>query len=152
MQSALETDQFPTAMFELTEPIELGAGAADGEAVTVDAVGDLTIHGVTQQVTFPLEAQLVDGTVVVVGSLDITFADYGVISAPELPSFEIDRVSAPSPTNPMGVKGVGETGTIASTVAVMNAVVDALQPFGVADVEMPASPERVLRAIEGGAL
>jgi polyisoprenoid-binding protein YceI len=78
VQSALETDQFPTATFELTEPIELGAGAADGEAVTVDAVGDLTIHGVTQQVTFPLEAQLVDGTVVVVGSLDITFADYGV--------------------------------------------------------------------------
>jgi carbon-monoxide dehydrogenase large subunit len=48
----------------------------------------------------------------------------------------------------MGVKGVGETGTIASTAAVMNAVVDALAPLGVADVDMPASPERVWRAIQ----
>ncbi len=78
VQSALETRQFPTATFELTEPIELGESAAEGQAVTLDAVGDLTIHGVTKQVTFPLEAQLVDGTVVVVGSLDVTFADYGV--------------------------------------------------------------------------
>lgn len=78
VQSALETDQFPTGTFELTEPIDLGADAAEGGSVTVDAVGDLTIHGVTQQVTFPLEAELVDGTIVVVGSLDITFADYGV--------------------------------------------------------------------------
>lgn len=77
---------------------------------------------------------------------------YLVPSAAELPSFELDRVSAPSPTNPMGVKGVGETGTIASTAAVMNAVVDALQPFGVHDVDMPATPERVLRAIKGGSL
>jgi carbon-monoxide dehydrogenase large subunit len=77
---------------------------------------------------------------------------YLVPSPAELPFFELDRVSAPSPTNPMGVKGVGETGTIASTAAVMNAVVDALQPFGVHDIDMPASPERVLRAIRGGAL
>jgi carbon-monoxide dehydrogenase large subunit len=81
-----------------------------------------------------------------------SMVNYLVPSAAELPSFEVDRVAAPSPTNPMGVKGVGETGTIASTAAVMNAVVDALQPFGVTDVDMPASPERVLRAIEGGAL
>jgi carbon-monoxide dehydrogenase large subunit len=84
--------------------------------------------------------------------LNGSMVSYLVPSAAELPSFELDRVAAPSPTNPMGVKGVGETGTIASTVAVMNAVVDALQPFGVADVDMPASPERVLRAIKGGAL
>jgi len=78
VQSALETTEFPTATFELTEPIDLGADAATGGSVSVDAVGDLTIHGVTQQVTFPLEARLVDDTIVVVGSLDITFADYGV--------------------------------------------------------------------------
>ena len=52
------------------------------------------------------------------------------------------RPSTPSPTNPLGVKGVGETGTIASTAAVMNAVVDALAPFGVTDIDMPATPER----------
>ena len=77
-----------------------------------------------------------------------SMTNYLVPSSAELPSFELDRVVAPSTTNPMGVKGVGETGTIASTVAVMNAVVDALSHFGVEDVEMPASPERVWRAIE----
>jgi carbon-monoxide dehydrogenase large subunit len=73
---------------------------------------------------------------------------YLVPSAAELPRFEVGRTITESPTNPLGVKGVGETGTIASTAAVMNAVVDALSTFGVADVEMPASPERVWRAIE----
>ncbi|MGH2997463.1 MAG: xanthine dehydrogenase family protein molybdopterin-binding subunit, partial [Gaiellaceae bacterium] len=80
--------------------------------------------------------------------------NYIVPSAAELIDIETDRVEAPSPTNPMGVKGVGETGTIASTPAVMNAVVDALAPFGITDIEMPAKPERVWRAIEdakGGA-
>ena len=77
---------------------------------------------------------------------------YLVPSAAETIDYELDRVNAPSPTNPMGVKGVGETGTIASTPAVINAIVDALSPFGVTDVEMPAKPERVWRAIqEGGA-
>jgi carbon-monoxide dehydrogenase large subunit len=77
---------------------------------------------------------------------------YLVPSAAELPNFEVERTECPSPTNPMGVKGVGETGTIASTAAVMNAVVDALSPYGVTDVEMPAKPETVWRAIqEGGA-
>ena len=71
VQDALETDQFPTATFVLTEPIELGDAANTGAATTVEATGDLTIHGVTTTVTLPLEAQLVDGTIVVVGSLDI---------------------------------------------------------------------------------
>jgi aerobic carbon-monoxide dehydrogenase large subunit len=74
--------------------------------------------------------------------------NYMVPSAAELIDFELDRTEAPSPTNPMGVKGVGETGTIASPVAVMNAVVDALAPYGVTKIEMPAKPERVWRAIE----
>ena len=61
--------------------------------------------------------------------------NYLVPSAAELPNFELERTESPSPTNPMGVKGVGETGTIASTAAVMNAVVDALSPYGVTDVD-----------------
>jgi aerobic carbon-monoxide dehydrogenase large subunit len=73
---------------------------------------------------------------------------YLVPSAAELPSYELDRKESPSPTNPMGVKGVGETGTIASVAATMNAVVDALSHYGVTDLDMPASPERVWRAIE----
>ncbi|HEU4449347.1 MAG TPA: xanthine dehydrogenase family protein molybdopterin-binding subunit [Gaiellaceae bacterium] len=81
-----------------------------------------------------------------------SMVSYLVPSAAELIDLELDRVSAPSPTNPMGVKGVGETGAIASPAAVINAVVDALAQFGVTDVEMPAKPERVWRALqEGGA-
>ena len=78
VQSALETGQFPTATFTLTEPVSLGAAATTGDAVSVSAVGDLTIHGVTNQVTFALDAQLVGDTIVVVGSTDILFSDYSV--------------------------------------------------------------------------
>ena len=83
-----------------------------------------------------------------------SMVNYLVPSAAELPNFELERTESPSPTNPMGVKGVGETGTIASPAAVMNAVVDALSPYGISDIEMPAKPERVWRAIaeaKGGA-
>lgn len=82
VQDALETDLFPTATFSLREPVELGPGAAAGEEVSVQAVGELTVHGVTQQVTVDLDAQLVDGTAVVVGSVPVTFSDFGV----EVPS------------------------------------------------------------------
>jgi carbon-monoxide dehydrogenase large subunit len=78
-----------------------------------------------------------------------TFVDYTLPSASDLPSFTTDRTETPSTTNPLGVKGVGEAGTIASTPAVMNAIVDALRPFGVNDIRMPATPERVWRAIHG---
>ena len=84
VHAALETDQYATATFTLTAPIELGDAAASGEVVAVDATGELTIHGVTTTVTMPLEAQLVDGLVVIVGATDITFADYGV-SVPSAP-------------------------------------------------------------------
>ena len=79
-----------------------------------------------------------------------TFVDYTLPSAADLPSFTTDRTETPSTSNPLGVKGVGEAGTIASTPAVVNAVVDALRPFGVNDIQMPATPERVWRAIHGG--
>jgi len=77
-----------------------------------------------------------------------TMTTYLVPSAAELPDWEVGRTETPSPTNPLGVKGVGETGAIASPAAVMNAVVDALAADGVADVPMPATPERVWRALE----
>ena len=91
-----------------------------------------------EEAVYDEEGNLVTGSMV----------NYMVPSAAELPVFELDRTESPSPTNPMGVKGVGETGTIASPAAVMNAVVDALSPLGIDDVDMPANPERVWRAIE----
>ena len=73
---------------------------------------------------------------------------YLVPSAAEFPRWELHRTETPSPTNPLGVKGVGETGAIASPAAVMNAVVDALAEDGITDIAMPATPERVWRALE----
>lgn len=79
-----------------------------------------------------------------------TFVDYTVPSAADLPSFTTDRTESPSTTNILGVKGVGEAGAIASTPAVLNAVVDALRPYGVDDVDMPATPMKLWRAIQAG--
>jgi aerobic carbon-monoxide dehydrogenase large subunit len=76
-----------------------------------------------------------------------TLADYLVPSAADLPSYQTERTETPA-SNRLGVKGVGEAGTIASTPAVVNAIVDALRPFGVRDVIMPCTPERVWRAIQ----
>ena len=79
--------------------------------------------------------------------LTSTFADYAFISAAELPSFETVHLETPSPLNDLGAKGIGESGSIGSTPAVQNAVVDALSHLGVRHVPMPATPERVWRAI-----
>ena len=79
-----------------------------------------------------------------------TLADYLVPSAADLPSFVTDRTETPATSNVLGVKGVGEAGTIASTPAVVNAVVDAIRHFGVDDVQMPCTPMRVWQAIHTG--
>ena len=82
-----------------------------------------------------------------------TLMDYAIPKAESFPSFELGKTETPTPVNPLGVKGVGETGTIASTPTVYNAVMDALLPFGVKTIDMPMTPERVWRAIrdaEGG--
>jgi carbon-monoxide dehydrogenase large subunit len=123
--------------------------------VAVDDVGNVVnpmivegqVHGgITQGVAQALfeEARYdEDGNL-----LNDSFLNYLVPSPAELVSYEVDRTTTVSPSNPLGVKGVGETGAIASTPAVINAVVDALSPFGIHDIEMPATPERVWRALE----
>jgi carbon-monoxide dehydrogenase large subunit len=99
------------------------------------------VHGLGQalfeQVVYDEDGQLVTGT----------FVDYALPTAAEFPSFETDRTETPSPTNGLGVKGVGEAGTIASSPTVVNAVVDALRPLGVTFMNMPLSPIRVWEAI-----
>ena len=77
-----------------------------------------------------------------------SYMDYAMPRADDLPSFEIDRKVTPCPHNPLGVKGAGEAGCIGSTPAVVNAVMDALAPFGVIkNLEMPLTPQRVWRAM-----
>ena len=85
-----------------------------------------------------------------------SFMDYLVPSAAEMPSIILDSTETPSTSNPLGVKGVGEAGTIGSAAAVINAICDALKPYGVTDIEMPATPQRIWEAMnsansEGGA-
>ncbi len=77
-----------------------------------------------------------------------TLMDYAIPRADLLPSFELDRTETPTPNNPLGVKGAGETGTIAATPAVVNAVVDALAHLNVRHIDMPLSPSRVWEAIQ----
>ena len=77
-----------------------------------------------------------------------SFLDYAMPRADDLHAFEIDHTVTPCPHNPLGVKGVGETGTIGSTPAVVNAVIDALSDYGVKDLQMPLSPQRVWAAMQ----
>jgi aerobic carbon-monoxide dehydrogenase large subunit len=149
---------WPSGAHVAVVEVDTETGAADlVRYIAVDDVGavvnpmivDGQVHGgIAQGVAQALWEEAVydeDGNLVT-GSL----VNYLVPSAAELPLFELDRTETVSPTNPLGVKGVGETGAIASPAAVMNAIVDALQPYGVEDVQMPATPERVWRAIEAG--
>jgi carbon-monoxide dehydrogenase large subunit len=136
--------------------VDTETGAADlVRYIAVDDVGtainpqivDGQVHGgVAQGIAQALFEEAVydeDGNLLT-GSM----VEYRVPSAAELPSFEVDRTVTESPNHPLGAKGVGETGTIASTPAVVNAVLDALAPLGVTDIDMPATPERVWRAIQ----
>ena len=123
--------------------------------IAVDDVGNVInpmivdgmVHGgITQGIGQALQEEAIydDNGQLLTGSM----MDYAVPTADVLPSFELDRTVTPSTTNPMGVKGAGETGTIASSPAVINAVVDALAPFGVKHIDMPVKPERVWRAMQ----
>jgi carbon-monoxide dehydrogenase large subunit len=80
--------------------------------------------------------------------LTSTLAEYGIPSAAEFPQFEVAHTETPSPLNPLGAKGIGESATVGSTPAVQNAVVDALSHLGVRHVDMPCTPERVWRTIQ----
>ncbi|MFS8580099.1 MAG: molybdopterin-dependent oxidoreductase, partial [Novibacillus thermophilus] len=79
-----------------------------------------------------------------------TFMDYAMPKARFFPKFETAFTETPSPVNPLGVKGIGETGTIAATPAVVNAVIDALKPFGVKELEMPLTPEKIWNVLKRG--
>jgi carbon-monoxide dehydrogenase large subunit len=107
------------------------------------------VHGgLAQGIAQALIEEMVYGTdgQLVTGSL----MDYAVPRADDLPSFVTAETVTPTPINPMGAKGIGEAATIGSTPAVVNAVVDALRPFGIRHLDMPLRPERVWRAIREG--
>ncbi|MDP2711227.1 MAG: molybdopterin-dependent oxidoreductase [Solirubrobacteraceae bacterium] len=100
------------------------------------------VHGIGQaiyeQVVYDERGQLVTGT----------FVDYALPTTMEVPSFETDRTETKSPSNSLGVKGIGEAGTIAATPAIVNAVIDALRHEGISFIDMPLTPLRVWQALE----
>jgi aerobic carbon-monoxide dehydrogenase large subunit len=126
--------------------------------ITVDDAGTILnpllaegqIHGgIAQGVAQALMEEFVyddDGN-----PLTTNLADYEFLSAPEVPSFETQFMQTPTPMNDLGAKGIGESGTIGSTPAVQNAVIDAVSHLGVRHVDMPTTPERVWRAIQEAA-
>ena len=127
--------------------------------VAVDDVGNVInplivdgmVHGgAAQGIGQALQEEAIyDGTgQLLTGSM----MDYAVPRASDLPMYELDRTVTPSPVNPMGVKGAGETATIAGSPAVINAVVDALEPYGVKHIDMPAKAEKVWRLIRDSSL
>ncbi|MFN0029990.1 MAG: xanthine dehydrogenase family protein molybdopterin-binding subunit, partial [Acidimicrobiales bacterium] len=80
--------------------------------------------------------------------LTVTFADYLLASAAELPSFRVATMDIPSPSSITGAKGIGENGAIAAPTAVQNAVIDAVAPYGVTHIDLPLTPERVWQALQ----
>jgi aerobic carbon-monoxide dehydrogenase large subunit len=123
------------------------AAVDDCGPVVNPAIVDGQLHGgiaqgiaqaLYEEAVYDADGNLVTGTMV----------DYLVPGAPEIPNMILDRIETPSPTNPMGVKGIGESGAIAAQPAVINAVIDALSYEGVTHVDMPASPMRVWQALQ----
>ena len=128
MSSRYTVDDIGTVINPLlaTGQIQGGVAQGAGQALSEDVVYD------------PDSGQLLTGTLM----------DYGIPRADTIPAITIDFSPVPSTTNPLGAKGVGEGGTVASTPTVMNAILDALSPLGVTDVPMPATPERIWRAMQ----
>ena len=77
-----------------------------------------------------------------------TFMDYALPRAEDIPEYILGHTVTPSPVNPLGVKGVGEAGTIGATPAIANAVLDALEPLGITHMDLPMTPERIWQAIK----
>jgi carbon-monoxide dehydrogenase large subunit len=146
---------FPFGTHVAVVEVDPESGEIDFERyVAVDDVGNQInpkivegqIHGgIAQGVGQALYegAEYDDNGTLLTGSMQ----DYAVPKAEHIPSMEIDNTVTPSPHNPLGVKGVGEAGTIAAPQAVVNAVTDALQPFGVDHIDMPTTEEKVWRAV-----
>jgi carbon-monoxide dehydrogenase large subunit len=129
--------------------IERYVGVDDVGRVVNPLIVDGQMHGSTVQglgqallenCVYDRDGQLLSGS----------FMDYAVPRARMLPSFKAENNEVPAPSNPLGVKGAGEGGSTGAPPAVINAIVDALREFGVRDVPMPATSERIWRAIQAG--
>ena len=147
---------WPSGVYAAVVEVDTQTGAVDlRRFVAIDDVGNVInpmivdgqVHGaLAQGIAQALweEAVYDDDGNLVTGTL----LNYLVPTAAELVDFELDRINTPSPSNPLGAKGAGETGTVGAPPAIVNAALDALAPLGVEHLDMPLTPERVWRAIE----
>jgi len=121
-----------------------------GKVINPMIVEGQVVGGVVQGIGQALSEQAVynsDGQLI-----SSSLIEYAIPRAARFPHIETGRTETPSPHNPLGVKGVGEMGTIASTPTMVNAVMDALAPLGVRHIDMPLTPEKIWRAIQGSAM
>ena len=152
-----QTFSFPHGTHLCAVEVDTQTGRVDiRKYIAVDDVGKVVnpmivegqVHGgVAQGIAQALHEEAVydeSGTL-----LTGSFVEYTLPTSADLPEIISDRTETPATSNPLGVKGVGEAGAIAATPAVVNSIVDALRPYGVTDVPMPCTPERVWRAIGG---
>jgi len=129
LRSYVSVDDCGTRVSPLLVDGQVHGGIAQGVA-----------QSLLEEVVYDRDGQLVTGSLM----------DYAIPRAEDLPFFVTDQTVTASPFNPLGAKGIGEAATIGSTPAIVNAVVDALRPFGVRHLDMPLRPERVWRAMQGG--
>jgi carbon-monoxide dehydrogenase large subunit len=117
-----------------------------GNIINPMIVGGQLHGGITQGIGQALlEAAVFDDEGTLITS---TLTDYPIPTATDVPSFDLHKTTTPTDANPLGVKGIGEAGTIASTPTIVNAVVDALSPLGINHIEMPLRPRRVWEAMQ----
>jgi carbon-monoxide dehydrogenase large subunit len=128
LQRFLGVDDCGTVINPMLKDGQIHGGIAQGAS-----------QALFEEVLYDEEGQLMTGSLMT----------YAVPKADDLPSFELHQTVTPTPINPLGAKGVGEAGTIGSTPAVVNAVMDALKPFGVRHLDMPLKPQRVWQAMQG---
>ena len=139
--SVVELDTSTGAAVPVRHVTVTDCGRVIDEASARGQVIGATVQGIAQAL-YEEAVFDADGT-----PRNASFADYAVPSPPDVPSIEVHFIETASPRNPLGAKGVGEIGMLAAPAAVLNAVVDALRPFGVHHIDMPCTPEAVWRAL-----
>ncbi|TME41427.1 MAG: hypothetical protein E6I75_03430 [Chloroflexi bacterium] len=126
------------AQYQLSQLLAWGGPPADlANRVVAELVRLCGAASVLEHVVYAPDGQLITGSLL----------DYAVPRADGIPELEFDRTETPTPRNPLGAKGVGESATIGTPAAIANTVVDALRPLGVQDVELPITPQQVWRLL-----
>jgi carbon-monoxide dehydrogenase large subunit len=133
-----DTGVTEVAKYMVTDDVGTVINALTLEGQIHGGIGQGIGQAFSEQIIYDETGQLITGS----------FLDYGMPRAADMCDFDLDNNPVPTKTNPLGVKGAGEAGNVGALAAILNAVVDALAPLGVETLDMPATPEKVWRAIQ----